>query len=435
MRTVRKIFAKFHNQLIKQFVEIDWKLFFKNVYQKAKEVDITINAMSLVYTTLLSIIPLLIFSFYIMTLFNFFGGMDRIIAGMKEFILTHLATGTGETLIELLEGYIGQIDVAQLGIVSFISLLLVIVYMLTRIEKTFNSIWGVSEHRDYFKRFVAFWTFITLGTLLITISLSLTITVFTSYLSDSIINTKFSDAFLFRMISTLSYFLLYIIAYYLIPNTNVDPLAAIVGGTVSGVLFTLARSGYTMYTRNVVTYYRIHRIYGSLSVVPLFLIWLYMVWVITLFGAIISYVFHYRDSLNYIRSASDIKESVQDLVPVAILIILYKDFIDQKSEGASFKEISKRINLPIEVIKNNLTRMKRKKLIVETDNGKYIPLTKVEELSIWEICEQVIFVDEVEISNIFKDEEMYLILAAFKSGLKENLAQMTIKDLLDKEDK
>lgn len=433
MKVVKKIYNQFYNQIVKQFIDINWKLFLKNVYYKAKEVDITINAMSLVYTTLLSIIPLLIFSFYIMTLFNFFGGMDRIISGMKEFILTHLATGTGETLIELLEGYIGQIDVAQLGIISFLSLLLVIVYMLTRIEKTFNAIWNVKEHRDYFKRFVAFWTFITLGTLLITISLSLTITVFTSYLSDSIINITFSDAFLFRIISTLSYFLLYIIAYYLIPNTSVDPLAAMVGGTVSGVLFTLARSGYTMYTRNVVTYYRIHRIYGSLSVVPLFLIWLYMVWLITLFGAIISYVFHYRGSLNYLQSEADVKEGVQDLVPVAILIILYKDFIDQKSDGVSFNEISKRINLPIKVIKNNLAMMKRNRLIIETDDGKYIPLTKVEELSIWEICEQVIFVDELEISSAFEDQEMNIILDSFKGGMEEKLSQLTIKDLVNKE--
>ncbi len=433
MKLVKKIYNQFYNQIAKQFLEMKWELFFKNVYYKAKEVDITINAMSLVYTTLLSIVPLLIFSFYIMTLFNFFGGMDRIIAGMKDFILTHLATGTGETLIEVLEGYITQIDVAQLGIISFLSLLLVIVYMLTRIEKTFNDIWNVKEHRDYFKRFVSFWTFITLGTLLITISLSLTITVFTSYLSDSIINTTFSDAFLFRVISTLSYFLLYIIAYYLIPNTNVDPLAAIVGGTVSGILFTLARSGYTIYTRNVVTYYRIHRIYGSLSVVPLFLIWLYMVWLITLFGAIISYVFHYRGSLTYLQSESDIKEGVQDLVPVAILIVLYKDFINQKSKGVSFNEVSKRINLPVKVIKNNLVKLKRNRLIVETDEGNYIPLTKIEELSIWEICEQVIFIDELEISNVFEDQEMSIILDSFKSGLEDNLAELTINDLLKEE--
>ncbi len=301
MKLAKKVVDSVYQKLIKQFIEIDWKLFIKRVYQKAKEVDITINAMSLVYTTLLSMIPLLIFSFYIMTLFNFFGEMDRIVAGMRDFILTHLATGTGETLIEILEEYIFRIDVAQLGIISFLSLILVVIYMLTRIEKTFNSIWGVKEHRDSFKRFVAFWTFITLGTLVVTISLSLAITVASSYFNGSIINITFSDAFLFRIISTSSYFLLYIIAYYLIPNTKVDPLAAIFGGLISGTLFTVARIAYTMYTRNVVTYYRIHRIYGSLSVVPLFLIWLYMVWVITLFGAIISYVFHYRSSLNYLH--------------------------------------------------------------------------------------------------------------------------------------
>ncbi len=127
------------------------------------------------------------------------------------------------------------------------------------------------------------------------------------------------------------------------------------------------------------------------------------------------------------------KEAIQDLIPVAILIILYKGFIDRKSAGVGFEEITAKINLPIKIIKNYLAKMKDNKLIVETDEHKYIPLTKVENLSIWGICNQVIAEDGIEINKIFLDSEMEEIFTSFKAGLKKNTAQMTIKDLVDEE--
>jgi len=74
-------------------------LFIKRVYQKARENDIFIHAMGMVYITILSIIPFLIFSFYIMTIFNFFGKIDTIVEEIKTLILNNLAAGTGESLI------------------------------------------------------------------------------------------------------------------------------------------------------------------------------------------------------------------------------------------------------------------------------------------------------------------------------------------------
>ncbi|PRX21133.1 tRNA-processing RNAse BN [Orenia metallireducens] len=416
--------------MLEEVVKFDWKLFVYRVYQKARTVDIFVNAMSLVYTTLLSLVPLLIFSFYIMTLFNIFGGMDRIINALKEIILENLATGTGEIVIRYLEDYVTNVDITQLGVISFFSLVIVIVFMLARIEMTFNKIWGVEEHRDIFKRFVAFWTFVTLGTFLITLSLSLTISVISSYLSSDLIEVSTGNTYIFRFISIVSYFLIFIVGYYLIPNTDVEPLAAIVGGSISGFLFNLAKNLYKLYTKHAVGY---NQIYGSLSVIPLFLFWLYIIWMITLLGAVICYVFQNRSNLHHFNALQDITIGIQNIIPIAILVVICKEFMDRKSTGITFAGLANKINIPVEIIEDNIKGLMAENLITITKENRYIPITTLQRISLWEICEQLLFKQEVSIKEIFADEEVCGVYAAVKDELRKHLDSLTITDLLDEE--
>ena len=408
-----------------QILNFEWKLFLKRIYQKSESDDIFIHAMSLVYTTLLSLIPLLIFSFYIMTLFNFFGGMSELISKLKTAILNNLATGTGETLINVLEQYIINID--QLGVISFFTLVVVIIFMLARIEVTFNKIWGVKEHRDLFKRFVAFWTFITLGTFLFTMLLSLALGLASSYFEAQITGESLFNSFLFRFISNSVYFLIFIAAYYLIPNTEVELSAAVVGGMTSGTFFIIAKQLYTFYTKHVVTY---NQIYGPLAVIPLFLIWLYVIWVIALLGAIISYVFQYRRQLNnFIHQ--EVTIGTKGLLPIAILVIIHKRFLKQEETGVTFQELADKIKLPISTIKDNLQELKENNLITESKENKYLPLVSLDEISLWQIFSNHKQEKSRDINEVFADEELQQIYCWLKGSLKEDLTGLTVHQLLD----
>ncbi|MGM0502095.1 MAG: YhjD/YihY/BrkB family envelope integrity protein [Bacillota bacterium] len=412
--------------MVNKLLNFKWELFVKRVFQKAEEDDIFINAMSLVYTTLLSLIPLLIFSFYIMTLFNFFGGMEQLINKVKDAILNNLATGTGANLINILEQYIINID--QLGVVSFVSLVVVIIFMLARIEVTFNLIWGVEEHRDLFKRFVAFWTFVTLGTFLFTLLVSLTLGLASSYLQQQVTGKSLFNSFLFKFVSNSVYFLIFVAAYYLIPNTEVDVSAAVVGGVTSGTFFIIAKQLYTFYTRHVVTY---NQIYGPLAVIPLFLIWLYLIWVIALLGSIISYVFQYRHQLhNFIHQ--EVSIGTKGLLPIAILVIIHKGFLDHQNEGVEFQELADKIRLPIATIKNNLEKLKENNLITESKEKKYLPLVALDEISLWEAFSNQIDKKSKKVEDVFADDDLQQIYCWFKSRLKEDVVNLTISQLLDK---
>ncbi len=413
--------------IIVDFTKLNWKLFFRRVYQKTFEVDLFVNAMSLVYTTLLSIIPLLIFSFYLLTLFNFFGNLNSLIRQIKQTILNNLATGTGETVINFLERHVTDININQLGIISFISLVLIIVFLLARIEKTFNKIWGVDEHRDLFKRFVSFWTFVTLGTFLITLTLSITLTVINSYLSSGWFEISLEENVLFKFISFTAYFLIFIVGYYLIPNTEVEPLAAVVGGAFAGGMFHLAKNLYTFYTSNVVTY---SKLYGSLAVIPLFLIWLYLIWVIALLGAVICYVFQHRDSLYFFTGEEEIKLGLRLLLPLALLLVLHKNFINSQKVGVMLEEFIVRVKLPAGVIEEELERLQAKNLVAKTRENKYLLLTPLDELLVKDIYEGFIWPEELEIKQIFTDEEICQLYYWLQEKKDTSLADRKVVDLL-----
>ena len=403
-------------------------LFIKRVYQKSKENDIFIHAMGMVYITTLSIVPFLIFSFYIMTLFNFFGKINNIIEEIKALILNNLAAGTGESLIEYLEIYILNVDIEQLGIISFLSLILIIVFMLARVEMTFNNIWNVKEHRDLFKRFVSFWTFITLGTFSITLLLTLSLLFAERYLGLWLSGEQISESSIFSYILFSFNFFFFIIVYYFVPNTEVKPASALFAGLFSGFLFILSKNIYSIYTANIITY---SRIYGPLSIIPIFLLWLYLIWLIVLLGAVISYVFQNRSGLKYMLNRKRINQGLRDLIPTAILLIIYKNYKGEKNEALSFSELLQRINLPAEDLENEIKNLKEKNMIAETEDGCYLPLVEAKNMSIWDSY-QTNFLDEnFEINNIFKDKEMQNLYRKIKSEEKKNFKDVKFVDFLN----
>ena len=412
---------------IKTLIDIDLiLLFLKRIFQKARENNLFVTAMAMVYITTLSIVPFLIFSFYIMTLFNFFGNMEIIVEEIKNLILNNLAAGTGEELLNYLELYILNVDIEQLGIISFISLILIIVFMLARVEITFNKIWNVEEHRDLLKRFVSFWTFITLGTFSITLILTLTLLFTERYLGLWLSGSQLSQSNIFNHILFLFNFLIFIIVYYFVPNTKVELSSALFSGVFSGLLFILLKNIYGLYTSNIVTY---NQLYGPLSVIPIFLLWLYLNWLIILLGAVISYVFQHRSTLKYMSNKKKFNSDFKNLLPIAVLITVYKNY--SKAKPTSLNELLDKINLPAEEIEKTIKNLKKNSLLVETDDEAFLPLKKVNNLSIWEVYQSNVLKYDLKIEELFKENEMQQIYKKIKSCQKDEFEKLSFKEFLN----
>ncbi|RCW41863.1 MULTISPECIES: YihY family inner membrane protein [unclassified Halanaerobium] len=415
-----------------EILTINWKLFIIRVYQKLKENDILIKAMGMVYITLLSIVPFFIFLFYIFTLFDFFGRIDKISSQIQNIILENLAAGTGESVIDYLEKYIYSADVEQLGAVSFFSLILLIVFMLARVEITFNQIWMVKEHRDIFKRFISFWTFITLGTFILTLLLSISLIFSEKYLGFWLNDSEADNSMVFNFIMFSSNFLIFIFAYYIIPNTEVEASSAVFAGTVSGILFILSKNLYEIYTKYFTAYSYQRQIYGSLSVIPFFLVWLYLVWLIILTGAVISNVFQYRSNLNYLTQNRNLKEDFQVLIPAAIIITLSKNFYKNNREGVgvSLREFMQKINFSPEIIEENLEMLQKTGYIVKSKDDRYFLSGPIDKINLYKLNSSRYISYDINIENIFLEPEMKKIYQIYKNGVEETLKKVELKSIL-----
>ena len=235
-------------------------------------------ASSLAYTTILSIIPTLAVSFAI---FKVFGGLDKLTTEIEPFVITHLTEGASEDAIAGLQNFIGNIHTTTMGVTGLVGLIFTCMTILFGTENAINRVWKTPLTRPLLKRVSIYWLLITLGP----VALAVAIGIATS--SEFPIARLIPSGAGLRVISLLFFTAL----YKWVPFRKVNILPAVTAAGLTLVLLSLARMGFLFYTKKIVSY---DKIYGSLGAIPIFLLWIYIVWLIVLSGAAWSAAFQRR---------------------------------------------------------------------------------------------------------------------------------------------
>lgn len=242
-----------------------------------------VRSTALAYTTLLSIVPLLAVS---LSIFKAFGGLEKAAGPIQDFLLSNLATGNGNTAVVYFQQFIESYQSAQIGLVGFILLIFTVIALLTSIEKAFNDIWMVQKQRPFIQRVTVYWSMITIGPILLALSLSITSALQSHTLVNNILGLTGAQQFFIAKLPWVTTFALFTSLYMIMPNTKVRFRSAIIGGVIGGALWEVAKIGYTIYAAQAVVY---SKIYGALGIIPIFLIWIYYTWVVVLIGAQIAF--------------------------------------------------------------------------------------------------------------------------------------------------
>lgn len=235
------------------------------------------RAAALSYGTLLSVVPLLGVVLGIVGIF----GHTYLREGVHDAIFTFLAPGIRKSSQEYLEGLIDRTTGHGVMSLSFVALLFTAMTMLRSVEINLNKIWGVQELRTWRESWVSYLSILIAGPVLLGISLAATAALQNRVMA----HIRYADTLLAVGpvgAAVLGLFLLYTVA----PNAPVKKRAALAGALVAAVVFEAAKHAYAYYTSNIVHY---NVIYGSLGAIPLFLVWVYLSWIILLFGARLSY--------------------------------------------------------------------------------------------------------------------------------------------------
>lgn len=211
---------------------------------------------------------------------SLFSSFEQLSVSLQDFIYSFLVPTASAELQIYMEQFAGQ--AGQLTVVGLVFFLLTALLLLFSIEESFNDIWRIKRGRSMTARITVYWALVTLGPLLmgasLTIStwlLSLTVTAGADFAGQV---QSAGVVLLPLLFEVLAFLLLYLV----MPNVRVIFVHALVGALVAALLFELTKRGFALYIVNFNSY---KIVYGALSTLPIFLIWIYLSWVVALIGA------------------------------------------------------------------------------------------------------------------------------------------------------
>lgn len=280
---------------------------------------ITLHAMSLVYTTLLSIVPFLALTFSVLKAFGVHNQLEPILS-------TWLAPlgDQGPIVISNMMNAIDNMKVGILGTVGLGLLIYWVISLVQKIERSFNEVWKVNKSRSLAQRFSNYLSVIIIGPVLVVSAAGATTAVVGSDTFKQIV-TFAPIGWLYAIVSRLvPYFIvigLFTFLYKFIPNTKVKFRYAFAGAVVAGIMWQSAIFGFAIFVANSKHF----AIYAGLAVGVLVLIWMYVSWLILLIGAAVSF---YAQHAQQITKDRQVKSSarIDELTGLAVVYRVAEQF-------------------------------------------------------------------------------------------------------------
>lgn len=280
-----------------------------------------------------------------------------------------------EELAMQIKEFIGNIRSGSLGVTGVVVLISMAISMLSRIEDTFNDIWGVARGRTWFARIVYYWAAMTLGPLLLAVTLGLTSGPYFESTKRFIAALGIGGAIAVKAgIIVLPYViwsLAFALFYQLMPNTKVRWNAAVVGGLVGGCLWQLNSEFSVLYVSRVVTN---SKIYGSLGMIPVFMVGIYAAWVILLLGAQVAYAFQNRRAYLQEKHSESVNQRSREFVALRLMTAITGRF-KRGDAPPTVTTLAETVGVPTRLASQLLTALVEARLLEEVGHGEtaYVP--------------------------------------------------------------
>lgn len=337
---------------------------------------LNLRAAALTYITIFSLIPVLAVSFAV---FNAFGGLKQVQDKLLPELLDMLTVGSGDQVRGKIEEFIANIHGGAIGAAGTFLLFFSVVSLLGGMEKAFNDIWGVRRDRSFFQRFTIYWTMVTVTPVLLAFALLLPeyferIHALTWLLEK----THLTGAFFGVLLPFVLTWFAFTLTYAFMPNTAVRPLPALVGGFTGAFLWKAAIWGFKVYAVGAVKY---SQIYGSLAVIPIFLLWIYLNWVLVLFGAQVCFATQNVATYRNERRALDAPQALRELLALRIMVAASRAFLDGKHAPVPW-ELARDFNAPVRLVNDVVHQLAEADLLLEVgDEPGLIPARDPDSVS------------------------------------------------------
>ncbi|WP_115588001.1 virulence factor BrkB family protein [Actinobacillus lignieresii] len=254
-------------------------LFLKLLLKRWKIHNIPVSAGYLTYSTTLAIVPLVMVVFSIFTAFPIF---QEATEQLKMLIYDNFAPNAGDMVEEYIDLFVANSK--KMGIVSTIGLVVVALMLIQSIDETLNKMWRNHRKRSIFISFLLYAVILFIAPLLAGGSIAISSYIFSMAIFNENGLLSFSQQLL-QYTPFLLIWLLFTTVYWLVPNTKVNILHAMLGAIVAAIFFTLGKQAFVWYISTFPSY---QAIYGALAVLPIMLLWIHLSWQVVLFGGLIT---------------------------------------------------------------------------------------------------------------------------------------------------
>jgi membrane protein len=384
-----------------------------------------LRASALSFTTILSIVPFFALAFAVLK------GLG-VHNTLEPFIIDKLAAGSPE-IVDRIITYIDNTKMGSVGAVGLAALIITVITLLGNIEEAFNEIWGLEETRTFGRKFSDYLSVIVIGPLLLLAATSVTTSLQSQNLVKWLLDTEYIGDFvlvIFRLIPYLSIWVALIFLYIFVPNTKVRLTSALIGGFLAGTIWQIAQWGYIHFQVGVAKY---NAIYGTLSALPVFMVWIYTSWVIVLFGVEVVCAHQNRKTfLNDIHHPT-INYETREMTALLILLAVAEAYYHDKTPWTR-ERLAGELCVPIRIVKDLLIQLLDKHYLVEAEgeNPVYYPARDLEKMYLREILEDLkTYGRSYPIEGMAGEREiLQKLLMEMKAGVSPDLAGLTMKDIV-----
>ncbi len=349
--------------------------------------QLNLRAMSLVYTTLLSMVPLLAVSFSVLKGFGFH---QRLESYLFDIILEPLGPSGTDVARTIME-FVDNVKVGMLGSLGLALLIYTVIALVQKIEAAFNYVWQIERLRSLPQRFSNYLSVITIGPVLIFSAVGVTAAMLNTTIAVRLASSEhFGTLMVFagKLVPYVLVCLAFTFIYILIPNTRVRFGAALVGGVIAGILWKITGWGFAEFIASSARY---AAIYSSFAILILLLIWLYLSWLILLAGSQIAYYVQNPRYMTLNRVRFELSNRMRERLAFQIMYLVAYNH-SHKLPAWTYDQLIDQLGLPDDPVGRILRMLVDTGFLTEIERQdciEYLPTSAVETVTLDSLLDAV----------------------------------------------
>jgi membrane protein len=387
--------------------------------------ELNLRAMGLVYTTLLSLVPLIAFAFAILKGLGIHRDLEPLIF---EF-LRPIGERAGELTAQMM-AFVDNVRGGVLGSVGLIFLIYTVVTTIQKLESAFNFAWHVERPRSMLRRISEYLSLMVIGPLFLVIVFGLFSAV-TSHDAMRWLTSHEPGGTLIRWLGELGPYLfvtgMFTFLYLFVPNTRVQLKAALAGGLTAGILW--AASG-VVFAKIVAASTQMVAIYAGFAIFLAALIWIYLSWLILLIGAQLSF---YVQNPRYLRAGQvpvRLTSSLRERLALSVMLMIARRFVAGDPPWRQ-RLLAEHLEIPGSALSTVINSLESAGLVSVNEEEDVVPARDLESINLCDILNAVR--DERQygawlLGRARTDPDADAVAVTVESAIRERVAGKTLRD-------